>query len=508
MSLAFGLLIALLVLSCVFGAVTVSQLAADLEKTIGTDMADVQAASALQQRAGLVARAARELLIVDSAGQIKKQRELVTRSLKESDELIKALAAHQDSSTASQLVGKVTTAQDDFTKAVTKFLTVLEAGNPDDSRTALLIDVRPIQMAYEKALDELTAAIKQRTDERAQADKAVAHMALLGTIGLGVVALAIAVGAAILITRSITGPLSGAIEAAHRIKQGDLSTTITSQGRDEIADLLRSMGEMQHHLTGVLRDVLHSARDMSTSSNELSQGNVELSARTERAAANLQQTAAAMEQISGTVSGSSSKSRTASEVAGRAREAVIEGGSAVERLVETMTRIAGSSTRIKDIISVIDGIAFQTNILALNAAVEAARAGEQGRGFAVVAGEVRSLAARASAAAREIKTLIDDSAERVTDGTETVAEVGRRIKAVVNEVMSVRQLIGEVSVAGTEQESGMASVNASVAELDQSTQQNAALVEEIAATADSLKTNASRLVQAVEFFRLPSAASV
>jgi methyl-accepting chemotaxis protein len=212
-----------------------------------------------------------------------------------------------------------------------------------------------------------------------------------------------------------------------------------------------------------------------------------------------------MEEISATVAGSCAKSKQAAEVAAKARTAVMEGGESVQTLVDTMTRIAESSARIKDIISVIDGIAFQTNILALNAAVEAARAGEQGRGFAVVAGEVRSLAARAASAAKEIKGLIDDSAEKVSAGTETVAEVGQRIKGIVAEVVDVRQLIEDVAVASEQQEAGIGSVNGSVAALDQTTQQNAALVEQLSATTESLKSNASRLVAAVQFFRIPSA---
>jgi methyl-accepting chemotaxis protein len=330
-------------------------------------------------------------------------------------------------------------------------------------------------------------------------------VALWSMIGVGLAGTLVAVGAAIAIARSVVRPLAEATAAAERIRAGDLTLRIDSAARDEIGALLRAMGGMQQHLLDTIQNVLSSARDVAVSSDELAHGNAELSTRTERAAGNLQQTASAMEQISATVAGSSAKSREASGVAGKARDAVVEGGAAVDKLVETMTRISTSSARIKDIIAVIDGIAFQTNILALNAAVEAARAGEQGRGFAVVAAEVRSLAARASGAAKEIKTLIDDSAERVADGTDTVADVGQRIKAIVAEVMSVRQLIEEVSVAGHEQESGMVSVNRSVTELDQSTQQNAALVEEIAATAESLKSNAKRLVSAVEFFRLPGA---
>jgi methyl-accepting chemotaxis protein len=506
LAFAFGVLSLLLLVVASFGAYSTNRLAQDLVRTGGTDLEQVRAANALQQQAATVARASRELLLVDSAGQIKKQRAAVTQAMDEAEAPLKLLeAAAVGDATQQKLLQAVKASREEFTKTVRKFLTTAEAGNPDDSRTALLIELRPMQNNYEKALDELNVAVKQHTEALVASGQALARRSVTVTLGLGLAALLLAVLAGLTITRSITKPLHDAVAAAERIKSGDLSVALRSQRGDEIGELLRAMGGMQDHLTHVLQDVLSSARDVATSSDELSHGNVELSTRTERTAANLQQTAAAMEQISGTVTSSSAKSRQASDVAGRAREAVTEGGAAVERLVDTMTRIASSSARIKDIISVIDGIAFQTNILALNAAVEAARAGEQGRGFAVVASEVRSLAARAASAAREIKGLIDDSAQRVNEGTTTVSEVGKRIGSVVGEVVNVRQLIEEVSVAGHQQESGMVSVNASVGELDQATQQNAALVEEIAATAESLRSNARRLVQTVEVFRLPQA---
>jgi methyl-accepting chemotaxis protein len=442
------------------------------------------------------------MLLIDSAGQIKKLREATQTALQESTaELAKLAAMGEDAEVAAVKAGL-----DDFNKTVAKYLGVLDGGNPDEARSTLLLELRPLQTTYEKALGELTTAVAAQTSARAGEGEAAARTAMHVLLAAGVLGLAIGVVAAITIGRSIVQPLERATAAARRIQAGDLTARLDSHSRDEIGSLLRSMDDMQQHLRGVIHDVLRAARDVAASADELAHGNAELSQRTERSAGSLQQTAAAVEQISTTVAGSSAKSREASSVATRAGEAVVQGGAAMDKLVETMNRISTSSARIKDIITVIDGIAFQTNILALNAAVEAARAGEQGRGFAVVAGEVRTLAARAGAAAREIKQLIDDSAERVADGTSTVAEVGERIRGVVGEVMAVRTLIEAVSSAGQEQATGMSSVNASVNELDDNTQQNASLVEEIAATAESLTANAQRLVATVEFFRLPDAA--
>jgi methyl-accepting chemotaxis protein len=503
LALAFGALIVLLLAVCGYSAVSSSRLAGDLEATATIDLARVQLAYQLEHQAGLIARASRELLLVDGAGQIKKQRELIKKNLTDADTAFATLSELGD---GGEALAAVKEARDQYSKAVAKFLETYDAGNPDDARTALLIELRPVQAAYEKAVDALTATIANQAEDRAAGGQKTAQTTSIGALALGVVGVLLAIAAGVTISRSITQPLSQAVAAAQAIKAGDLCGRIDANGQDEIASLLRAMRDMQGHLTHVIEDVTRAAHDVANSSDEIAHGNADLSARTERASTNLQQTASAMEEISATVAGSSAKSREATDVANRARAAVIEGGESVDSLVGTMTRIAESSTRIKDIISVIDGIAFQTNILALNAAVEAARAGEQGRGFAVVAGEVRSLAARASSAAKEIKVLIDDSADKVAIGTQTVADVGGRIKDIVDEVVGVRQLIEEVSVASAQQETGIGSVNTSVADLDQATQQNAALVEELAATTESLKSNASRLVSSVEFFRIPTAA--
>jgi methyl-accepting chemotaxis protein len=506
LTVAFAALILLLAAIGGYSALNASRLARDLEASTKYDLARVDLAYGLGLNVGLAARASRELLLLDAAGPLKKQRELVNKALRESDERFAKLAELGADGEIDKLIAPVRDGKDQFSKAVGKYLQTLDAGNPDDARTALLIELRPVQAAYEQALQALTSAVLQRAEQRAAEGQRVAQTNLRNLLILGVLALLLAGAAAVTIARSITVPLRQAIDAALHIKQGDLSGRIEARTNDEIGELLRAMREMQIHLTKVIEDVHRAARDVAVSSDEIAHGNADLSSRTERASTNLQQTASAMEQISATVAGSSAKTRQAADVAAKARAAVLEGGETVDGLVGTMTRIAESSTRIKDIISVIDGIAFQTNILALNAAVEAARAGEQGRGFAVVAGEVRSLAARAAAAAKEIKGLIDDSTDKVTEGTHRVAEVGERIRGIVAEVVGVRQLMEDVSAASQQQEAGIGSINGSVTDLDKSTQQNAALVEQLSATTESLKANASRLVSTVEFFRLPAGA--
>jgi methyl-accepting chemotaxis protein len=304
------------------------------------------------------------------------------------------------------------------------------------------------------------------------------------------------------ITRSIVAPVREAATFADRMAAGDLSRAPEVRGDDEIAQLLRALGRMQQSLSGIVGQVRAAADSIQVASSEVATGNADLSTRTEQTASNLQQTASSMAQVTGTVRQSSESARMADQLAQSASGTASRGGDVVAQVVSTMNEINASSKRISDIIGTIDGIAFQTNILALNAAVEAARAGEQGRGFAVVASEVRSLAQRSAEAAREIKTLIGSSVERVETGSRLVGEAGSTMTEIVASVQRVTDIIGEISAAATEQSSGIGQVNSAVNELDRMTQQNAALVEESAAAAESLREQARRLAGVVSVFRL------
>jgi methyl-accepting chemotaxis protein len=292
---------------------------------------------------------------------------------------------------------------------------------------------------------------------------------------------------------------------ATAVAQGDLSMRIEPRGRDELAGLMHAFAQMRRSLADLVLKVRHGSDQVATASSQIAAGNQDLSGRTENQASALEETASAMEQLGSTVRQNADNASQANHLAQTASGIAIQGGEVVQAVVGTMRGISESSRKIADIISVIDGIAFQTNILALNAAVEAARAGEQGRGFAVVASEVRNLAQRSATAAKEIKALIDDSVARVGKGSDEVAQAGATMQEVLASIRQVASIMGEISAASAEQSDGVGQVGMAVSQMDQATQQNAALVEEMAAAAESLRTQAGELVQTVSVFRLEPA---
>ena len=321
-------------------------------------------------------------------------------------------------------------------------------------------------------------------------------MAIAGTV------LAVAALVGLSLVRSITGGIGIAVKVAKTVAAGDLSSRIVVDRGDEIGVMLGALKHMNESLVGIVGDVRNASESIATGSSQIAQGNADLSQRTEEQASNLQQTAASMEELTATVKHNADTARRASELAESASTVAAQGGAVVGQVVATMDGITDSSKKITDIIGVIDGIAFQTNILALNAAVEAARAGEQGRGFAVVASEVRSLAQRSATAAKEIKVLIGESVGKVENGTRLVADAGRTMGDIVDQVKRVSQLITEISDASGEQSTGIGQIGDAVTQLDQVTQQNAALVEESAAAAESLRVQADNLARTVATFRL------
>ncbi len=363
--------------------------------------------------------------------------------------------------------------------------------------------------ATRAALEQLNNLVDLETRISTQANveaQAQYHSARNWMIGLGLLAILAGVVIAWHITHSITGPIKRAVEVAQTVADGDLSSRIDVASTDETGQLMRALGHMNDSLARVVGEVRSSADSMATATSQIAAGNQDLSSRTEEQASSLEETAASMEELTSTVRQNADNARQANQLALTASSVAVKGGDVVSQVVQTMDAINSSSHKIVDIIGVIDGIAFQTNILALNAAVEAARAGEQGRGFAVVASEVRNLAQRSAAAAKEIKVLIDDSVSNVEQGSQQVGEAGKTMEEVVSSVRRVTDIMGEITAASQEQTSGIEQVNQAIAQMDQVTQQNAALVEEAAAAADSLQGQAGHLLQVVSVFKLAGGA--
>ena len=414
----------------------------------------------------------------------------------------KTLEATIVSERGKTLFADATTKRKAFLDSRTKVSELHRAGENEAAVALIDSTMLPAAELYVNSvqgLEKYQAELSEANIAGAKADVVTTEMMLLGLLAVGMV---IGGGMAWVTARSITQPVREALSVATAIANNDLSTPIRSDRQDELGGLLRELDKMRHALHQMVSQVRGSAESISTASAEIAVGNQDLSSRTEQTASNLQQAASSMEQLTGTVKQSADSARQANQLASSAAAVAERGGQVVSQVVSTMDEINTSSKKIADIIGVIDGIAFQTNILALNAAVEAARAGEQGRGFAVVASEVRSLAGRSAEAAREIKTLIGASVEKVESGSRLVANAGHTMAEIVSSVQRVSDIIGEITAAAAEQSEGIGQVNVSVIALDQMTQQNAALVEQSAAAAESLKDQALRLSEVMGTFRL------
>ncbi len=354
---------------------------------------------------------------------------------------------------------------------------------------------------YLAAGDALVAYEQKRAESEGADIVAAVNATSVVCLACAAISALFSIGLGLLLTRSIVGPVQAAQKAADRIASGDLTGNCRSQGSDEAAQLVSSLGRMQDSLTRIVREIRSSTEQIQVASTEVASGNQDLSARTEQTAGSLQQAASSMDELTSTIRHSADAAHQAHGLANSASEIATRGGQVVSQVVSTMDEINASSKKISDIIGVIDGIAFQTNILALNAAVEAARAGEQGRGFAVVAGEVRSLAQRSAEAAKEIKTLIGASVDKVESGARLVQDAGSTMDEIVGAVRRVSEVLGEITTAASEQAGGIQQVNEAVNSVDQMTQQNAALVEQSAAAAESMRDQAGKLAKTVEQFR-------
>jgi len=394
----------------------------------------------------------------------------------------------------------------DYEKLRSRIMALVISGNADQARELALANpaviekltnVFPEHRSYNEMLGKQGAEAATRT----------MNIANLLAIVLSLIVIAVVAAVGVMLAHKISRSLREAVRIANAIAQGDLTTGIHVNSSDEVGQLMQAIDQMNASLVAIVGDVRHSVSNIATASNEIASGNMDLSSRTEQQASSLAQTALAMDQLTVTVKQNADSAHEANALAESASTVASEGGKVVRQVIHTMDAINISSRKIVDIIGVIDGIAFQTNILALNAAVEAARAGEQGRGFAVVATEVRTLAQRSSAAAREIKALIDDSVAKVDDGSKLVARAGTTMEQLLSSVKRVTDVVGAIRVASAGQSSGIEQINYAIGQMDGATQQNAALVEQAAAASHSLHQQASHLEQAVRVFKLGEVAT-
>jgi methyl-accepting chemotaxis protein len=430
----------------------------------------------------------------------KATREQTTRMTTVQDRLTQFAAAPGTSAQERKLAEAATAELARYRKSVMSAID-LSSGDTLTGATAMQLADKQFQATL-KHFEGLVELEKNLARESADSTALAARGAVALLAGTTALAIALACAIAVAIGHRIVRPLQAAMASADQIARGDLTARLDASGRDETGQLLRSLGSMTVNLRSLVGEVAQGARTVADASAQIAQGNLDLSQRTEEQAGTLEETASAMEELTATVARNADSAQQASQRAGNASEVARKGGAVVGQVVSTMTGISESSKKIADIIGVIDGIAFQTNILALNAAVEAARAGEQGRGFAVVGAEVRSLAQRSAAAAREIKDLIVSSVQQVEAGSRLVGNAGQTMEEIVAAVRDVADLIRGIASASEQQSSGLRQVNGAVSQMEQVVQQNATLVEEAAAATESLKAQAAALLQTVARFRL------
>ena len=503
LSVSFGLIIVLLAMVAFVSISRIRNINASTEKILNDRYVKVMLSNTMQSEVNIQARLLSIAIIgANDADEVSSSVTKIQASIKKNTELLARLKTMINTPKGQELLQAVMSSRESYARTRDANIKLLQEGKSETAGIFLLTQLRYPQEKFLTALAAMASFQESLMESEGKQAAADGRMAIILTLSLSIAATAIAMALAILISRSISRPIAEAVKVAQRVAAGDLSVSIDARGNDETGQLLRALKEMNDNLQGIVARVRHGTDAIAHGSREIASGNMDLSSRTEQQASSLEETASSMEELTSTVKQNGENARQANQMAQSASSVASKGGQVVAEVITTMDSINASSKKIVDIISVIDGIAFQTNILALNAAVEAARAGEQGRGFAVVATEVRNLAHRSASAAKEIKILIDDSVHQVSLGSTLVNQAGSTMEEIVNSVRRVTDIMAEITSASNEQEAGIEQINQAITEMDAVTQQNAALVEEAAAASEALQDQAGILAEAVSVFKL------
>jgi methyl-accepting chemotaxis protein len=502
LGLGFGILLTVIIAQGIIGVYRMAEVEESLGQVVNDSNMKIKTIGDMRRDVIVDAMSTRNIALMTQESQISAEIAHITDSRADYLQKLAKLNDQIKSEDGKANLAKIESARADAEPLADKAVALAHAGKQAEAVGIMINEVLPKQNAWLSALDEMVNRQDQQAHDTVAASEDAFKQARLLTI-LGVT-VSVVFGCIIawLVSRGINLPLVQAVAIARRVADGDLSGRIAVESTDETGELMQALKDMNEHLSRTVGQVRSGADTIATASAQIAAGNLDLSSRTESQASSLEETASSMEELTSTVKQNSDNARQAGQLAQSASDVAVKGGAEVAQVVDTMGLINASSKKIVDIIGVIDSIAFQTNILALNAAVEAARAGEQGRGFAVVATEVRNLAQRSAGAAKEIKSLIGDSVERIDIGARLVNQAGATMQEIVDSVRRVTDIMSEITAAGREQTAGIEQVNQAIAQMDETTQQNAALVDEAAAAAASLHDQAENLVQVVSLFKI------
>jgi methyl-accepting chemotaxis protein len=502
LALGFGIVLVFALVLLVLGIWSMSQLQDGSNRIVNENVTGLTAAMNMRESGWSLALSLRKVATPTDAMEGERESKKLVQILDTYTKSEEALKKVVHSGQAKAAFDAAASQRQAILPVINKIKALVDGGNYFDGSLMLKTDFLPLHDKWMDSLGALADQQQKEMKETYQASLSRYSSTRMGMVIIGMIILGFGGFVSWYIMRTITGPLQYAAEIADTIAAGDLTANIDVSSEDEAGKLVRSLKTMQDNLVATVNQIKQGTETITVASEEIASGNADLSSRTESQASSLEETASSMEELTTTVKQNADNARQANQLVVSASDFATKGGEVVGHVVDTMGSIKESSRKISDIIGVIDGIAFQTNILALNAAVEAARAGEQGRGFAVVAAEVRNLAQRSANAAKEIKALIVDSVEKVDAGGKLVDEAGKTMEEIVTSVKHVADIMGEITAASQEQSSGIEEVNRAIAQMDEMTQQNAALVEEAAAAAESMQEQAASLAQAVAVFKL------